>query len=150
MLKKFYQRYQTTSSALYIQKQTEPAYATIISLFGSWNNFIREADFEPPIREVGGWPAEFISKENILQLLQTYFACDSKLIFLHEYEKSGLEPSGSTVASRFGTWRNAMIQLGIDMNRKGLLGRSKNRYEVAEEVVQEAKSRWGKTPEMTV
>jgi len=138
-LKRMYEKYQSVSSYLYVQEQMKPCYTVIWEMFGSWNNAVRAAGL-PVGKEIK--PSQTYSKEEIADILKQYIKCDSKLIFMTDYMKSGLFPTVHMIIGRFGSWRNAMLYLHIEMNQRGLLGQAKHRYVIAEEVVQKAIKIW--------
>jgi hypothetical protein len=83
-----------------------------------------------------------MTREEAAAVLKMHLSEDHKLFFMSEYAASGRHPSVNALSYVFGTWRKAMQYLGIDVDRPGLKGRSAIRFEVAKEVVDEAKKNW--------
>jgi hypothetical protein len=140
-LKKFYEEFGTVSQYLYVQMRRKPSYPVFVKLFGSWNEAVVSSGLE--VEKLALDKDRFIfDKESISAALKQHISRDSKLIFTSHYKQEHLLPSRDVVIQRFGSWRNAMLHIGIDMDRHGLRGQAKHRYRIADQVVNEAVVKW--------
>lgn len=91
------------------EKGDGPSSVTIRQNFGSWNEAVREAGFEPR----PSTSAEEYTDEEILECIRD-LAEDGEPPTMLEFKEDTSAPSDTPVKTRFGSWNEAVSQAGFD------------------------------------
>lgn len=87
-------------------EERDPSAISIIRRYGSWTKALIEAEL-PPVKN--GY-----SDEEILALIRSFVEHVGEYDASFElYRKSGWLPGGTTIVRRFGTWENALKEMGF-------------------------------------
>ncbi|MDQ6422611.1 hypothetical protein RB620_24570 [Paenibacillus sp. LHD-117] len=111
-------------------------------MFGSWHEALVAAGLEKTNTITVAQKS--LSKDEAATILKEAIREDYKLIFFTNYLKSGKKPSAHALSYPFYNWRAAMKYLSIDIDRKGLLGKTNFKFAIAKIVVSEAIEKWDK------
>ena len=97
---------------------TKTNYNQVRKYFGTWNNAIIAAGFEPKYVHKSNW-----SKEEILSSIQSFYKENSRVPQLREFKNSNLKyPASATVQRHFGSWNKAIEAAGFEANYNEGLG----------------------------
>lgn len=116
----------------YRELDYKPSSSTIKSHFGTWEKALEEAGIKEPTKHKyhkayfdmdkrieKGKEKKEQEQKRIIEIMTEHFKVFPKLISPKLYKESGLDPSINIICSQFGSWRNMLLKMGIDLNTKG-------------------------------
>lgn len=99
----------TPSLLDYRNYKCKPSSPTVIDRFGSWNAALVEAGFVEH---------SYISDEQLLQLLKTYYKEHNKTPSTREFDSDSKYPNTVTYKRHFGSWNNALELAGLPLKQR--------------------------------
>lgn len=105
------------SASVYSQFVEKPSHAWFYSHFGTWENALIAAGYETLEHTQGHYQS--YTKREIIDHLKECFEKDIRLMIPGYYRKSNIRPSINTITNRFGSWRNVLLALDVDVNTRG-------------------------------
>lgn len=93
----------TITVSEYVKEKRTPHYTTIIKLFGSWEEALKECGIE-----CNHSISRTYTDEEILDSIRIFFNKYGEKASFNKYKELKIKPSTTTITSRFGTWNKAI------------------------------------------
>lgn len=130
-LRKYYKKFPNMNSKTFNVDKSVCSSHTVILRFGSWENALRKA----------GVPIKKLTKEEISRQVKEFYE-ENKKISMASFNKDKKYCCSETVAKVFGSWENALIELGLRKPKDHIEYDKEKLLEVLKERVKQGKLKY--------